>query len=129
SGTPSAAWKLVDPYGNVLFNTALSNNGGPLTLAATGTYSLLIEGGIADPGTGTYTFTAQFLGNVPPTLSGTPLPLGSTVNGALRTAGQQDRFIFHLGADAQLYFDSLTNDPNLQWSLTGPVGTAVSNRL
>src|SRR5207245_9288217 len=99
-----------------------------LTLTNTGTYALLVEGNIADTGTGTYTFTAQFQGNVPSTApSGTPLTLGSTVNGILTTAGQQDRYIFSLAANALLYFDALTNNAGLQWSLSGPAGPAVSN--
>jgi RHS repeat-associated protein len=128
SGTPSAAWKLVDPYGNVLFNAGLKTSEGPLTLLATGTYYLLIEGGIADTGTGTYSFNVEFQGNVPPIFSGTPLTLGSTVDGTLSTAGQQDHYIFTLAASAQLYFDSLTNNSNIRWSLSGPAGAAVSNR-
>ena len=128
SGAPDAAWKLIDPYGNVLFNAGLHTNEGPLTLAATGSYYLLVEGGITDTGTGTYSFNVQFQGNVPPIFSGTPLTLDSTVNGNLTTAGQQDHYIFTLAASAQLYFDSLTNNGNLRWSLSGPAGAAVSNR-
>ena len=90
---------------------------------------MLVEGAITDTVTGTYTFTAQFLGNVPPTPpSGTALVLGTTVNGTLTTAGQQDHYTFNLAADSNLYFDSLTNDANLRWSLSGPAGTVVSNR-
>jgi RHS repeat-associated protein len=127
SGLPNAAWRLIDPYGNVLFNARLSTSEGPLTLLATGSYYLLVEGGISDPGTGTYSFNVQFQGNVPPVFSGTPLTLGGTVNGNLTTAGQQDQYIFTLTANAQLYFDSLTNDGNIQWSLSGPIA-AVTNR-
>ena len=47
-------WRLIDPYGNVLFNTSLASDADPLTLAVSGTYTLLVEGGIADSGTGAY---------------------------------------------------------------------------
>ena len=41
---------------------------------------------------------------------------------------EQDRYTFSLAAPSLLYFDSLTNNANLRWSLTGPGGTPVSNR-
>src|SRR5262249_26995861 len=41
---------------------------------------------------------------------------------------QQDRYTFSLAAPALLDFDSLTNNSNLRWSLSGPPGTPVSNR-
>ena len=42
--------------------------------------------------------------------------------------GEQDRYTFTLAAPSLLYFDSLTNNANLRWSLSGPSGTPVSNR-
>ena len=42
--------------------------------------------------------------------------------------GEQDRYTFTLAAPSRLYFDSLTNNANLRWSLSGPAGTPVSNR-
>src|SRR5205814_1271647 len=75
------------------------------------------------------TIDAQFQGNVPPApLSGTPLTLGSTVNDTIAVAGQQVQYTFTLAAGALLYFDALTNDSNLSWSLAGPAGTAVNGR-
>ncbi|HEV3341679.1 MAG TPA: putative Ig domain-containing protein, partial [Pirellulales bacterium] len=132
SGTSfvNATWRLLDPYGNVLFQLALDTSSAKLNLIATGTYSLLIEGNIALTGTLPYTFTAQFNGNIPPAPpTGTSLTLGSTVSGNLTTAGQQDRYIFTLAANAQLYFDSLTNNVNIVWSLSGPAGAVVTNRF
>src|SRR5262249_12274532 len=38
------------------------------------------------------------------------------------------RYSFTLGSASLLYFDSLTNNGNLNWTLAGPAGTAVSNR-
>src|SRR5208337_2332230 len=80
-------------------------------------------------GTTSYSFNVEFQGNVPPPPPvGTPLTLGSTVNATLSTPGEQDPYTFTLSTAAQLYFDSLTNNSNFQWSLSGPGGTAVSNR-
>jgi RHS repeat-associated protein len=50
----NTVWRLIDPYGNVLFGTSISNDGGLLTLTATGTYTLLVEGYIGDTGTSKY---------------------------------------------------------------------------
>src|SRR5205085_8240892 len=61
-------------------------------------------------------------------VSGGPLSLGSTVTGNFGTPGQQDVYTFHLAANALLYFDAITNNSNLQWSLSGPPGAVVSNR-
>ena len=114
----------------MLFNSTFTTNDGPLTLSATGTYYLLVEGFIGDTGSGTYTIDAQFLGNTPP--HGAYPALRSLwvapVNGTIAAAGQLDHYVFTLATNAQLYFDSLTNNGNLQWSLNGPGGAAVTNR-
>src|SRR5207253_3020033 len=56
------------------------------------------------------------------------LALGNVVNAALAAPGQQDRYTLTLPAKALVYFDSLTNSDNLQWTLSGPAGDTVSNR-
>src|SRR5207253_695508 len=124
SGTTSNAWwRLIDPYGNVLFSTFLSNEVGRLTLKIGGTYTVLVEGFISDTGAGSYSF------NVVPVAEPTrPLTLGSLVNATLGAPGEKDGYTFTLSANTLLYFDSLTNSANIQWSLVGPAGTAVSNR-
>jgi hypothetical protein len=122
-GTGSDTWRLIDPYGNVLFSTSLSSDGGRLTLSTTGTYTVLVEGFIADTGTVSYSF------NVAPITDVTqPLTLGSTANGSLATPGQHDHYTFNLATNTQLYFDSLTDNANFRWFLTGPTGTTISNR-
>src|SRR5205085_7484547 len=46
-GSGSDFWRLIDPYGNVLFGTSLGTDGGRLTLSATGSYTVLVEGSVA----------------------------------------------------------------------------------
>jgi RHS repeat-associated protein len=130
NGPSNADWRLIDPYGNVLFEQNINVSPGTIALLASGTYTLLVEGYIGDTGTVGYSFTANFLGNTPPAPpSGTPLKVGATVNGTLAAAGQQDAYNFTLADDSLLYFDSLTDNNGISWSLTGPGGTAVSNRI
>jgi hypothetical protein len=58
-------------------------------------------------------------------LSADPLAV-ARVAGSIDSAGEVDRFTFHLDGAARVAFDSLTEDGNLRWSLQGPGGTLVS---
>ena len=126
-----ALWQLIDPYGNSMFNNLLGNffgNSPALevdspTLKQPGIYTLLIEGPILATSTGSYSFNVQ-----PVTITTTPLTLGSLVTGAIATAGEQDRYNLSLPSASKLYFDSQTNNGNLNWTLMGPAGAAVTSR-
>ena len=48
---------------------------------------------------------------------------GSTVNGNINGAGKREMYTFNLATTTQFYFDALTLDNQLSWSLTGPAGT------
>ncbi|MFN0054155.1 MAG: putative Ig domain-containing protein [Planctomycetales bacterium] len=133
SGANSAGWRLADPYGNILFsksfNSTTSSDVATMTLTQSGNYTLLLEGFVFDTGSGSYTFNVQPMGNSPPApFTGSALTLGATTSGNIAVAGQQDRYLFTLAERSLLYFDSLTNNSNLNWTLVGPAGTAVSNR-
>src|SRR5262249_54310991 len=129
AGAPGATWRFIDPYGNVLFNTPFADVAA-LTVSQPGTYTLLVEGGIADTGTGTYAFTVQPQGNVPPPSppASTPAAPGSVLSAPIAAPGEQARSRFPLPARSLLYFDALPVSPGLTWTLTGPAGTAVGNR-
>src|SRR5262249_38216210 len=124
TGMPNAFWRLLDPYGNQLFFNFFNADVDVQTLGASGSYTLLVEGAVADTAAGSYSLNV-----VPAPLgSATPLTLGAVASGAIATPGEQDRYAFTLAAPAQLVFDSLTNSASLNWTLTGPAGTAVSAR-
>ena len=53
-----------------------------------------------------------------------PLSFGETIESNLAETGYQ----FRLSDDGLFYFDSLTPNTNLNWSLTGADGTVVENR-
>jgi hypothetical protein len=127
----NSRWRLIDPYGNVLFNTSFnsttSSDVATTTLTQAGNYALLIEGSLRDTVSGTYTFNVVPQGNVPqPPPTGAALVLGTTVSNAISVAGEQDRYILTLAQASLLYFDALTNNGNLNWTLVGPAGTAVN---
>src|SRR4029077_6403787 len=77
-GTASGTWRLIDPYGNVVFKNFLGSDQGRMTLTASGTYTVLAEGSITNTGTGNYSFDVA-----PVTDTTQALTLGSTVNATL----------------------------------------------
>jgi hypothetical protein len=48
--------------------------------------------------------------------------------GAIDSPGEEDRYGFTLETDTQLVFDSLSQSPGINWTLSGPNGTVVSSR-
>src|SRR5262249_12997733 len=92
-------------------------------LASAGTYTLLVEGYSFNTSPVNYSFNVQKVTNTTAALT-----LGSQVNGAITHTGQQSSYTFSLSNPSQLYFDSLTNDFRLAWSLTGPRGAEVTAR-
>ncbi|PHR92220.1 MAG: hypothetical protein COA78_33630, partial [Blastopirellula sp.] len=122
-------WRLIDPFGNELFNLNFADID-TQTVPVTGTYTLLVEGDVSEGGDpDTYTINLQYMGNTPPpTISGTPLTLGTTTSGEIAVANELDQYEFTMGSQTLLYFDSLTSNFNLNWTLTGPSGTVVADR-
>ncbi|MCP5368563.1 MAG: LEPR-XLL domain-containing protein, partial [Hyphomicrobiales bacterium] len=129
----SAYWRLIDPTGRLVFSQENFSTLSTTTLETTGTYTLLLEGRVNDANPLDYEFVIADQGHVdPPVLTGTPLTLGTTMNGAIDVAGEEDDFVFTLDAGRRLYFDSLLQggnaNTNLSWSLVGPRGTEIGHR-
>ncbi|MCV2361698.1 S8 family serine peptidase [Paucibacter sp. TC2R-5] len=59
-------------------------------------------------------------------LAADPLSV-ARVTGSIDSAGEVDHFTFHLDSAARLSFDSLIENGNLHWNLSGPSGAIVSN--
>lgn len=55
-------------------------------------------------------------------------PVVPRIDGSLDVAGETDRYVFNVTENIRVVFDSLTNNGNFNWSLTGPRGTVVSSR-
>ena len=119
---PNTYLRLIDRHGNVPIVGSLASIYGPLVLPA-GSYTLLVEGYINDTGSGNYSF------NLTPVTDGTQaLTPGSLVSGAISSPGQRQLYTFSLASAGRFYFDSLTNNANLRWSLDGPTGNVVNSR-
>src|SRR5262249_43761303 len=92
-------------------------------LPFTGVYTLLIEGFVSNAAPSTYKFNVQKVDDTT-----AALVIGTTTNGAITQAGQKNSFTFSLGQAGRFVFDSLSNDSQLSWTLTGPRGVEVNNR-
>jgi hypothetical protein len=50
------------------------------------------------------------------------------INSTISAPGEVDQYNFTVASDIKVVFDSLTNDPNMNWSLSGPQGAVVNGR-
>jgi large repetitive protein len=127
AGGGDVYWRLLDPFGRAVFGPASMNSTGSdidvTTLAFDGTYTLFIEGRFYTTGTASYSFNVQ-----PVSDDTAALELNATTNGSIAHPGQRDFYTFTLDAAGRYYFDSLTNNGSLNWTLTGPRGAVVSSR-
>ena len=51
-----------------------------------------------------------------------------TVSGSIDVQGEVDQYGFTLTQNTQIVFDSMTNNSNMNWSLSGPNGAVVGNK-
>jgi large repetitive protein len=130
--TGNAYGRLIDPFGRIVFANNFFNNISDLLLPATERYTLLVEGFPSAVTTApvTHEFRLEKVGfTAPPVLEGLAYVVGTTVNGTISAPGEIDHYLFTLTEPANLYFDALNYGAGALWSLTGPRGTEVTNRL
>ena len=121
-GGPTPVWRLIDPYGNLVFGPSFMNaDVDVMTVGATGNYVLLVEGAITATTPATYQLNVQKVMD-----SVQPLVLSLRTSGIIATAGEQDLYTF-LGTTGQrLYFDGLDLDGSkVNVRLIGPSGTTA----
>lgn len=116
--------RIFDPKGGLIYGPqAFSSDVEVFTAAYDGDYVLALEGRIYNTNSSGYQFKLQRVVD-----SSAPLLLDSRVDGNLDHAGQRQAYTFTLAAPAPLLFDSLTDDNNFNWSLSGPRGSEVVGR-
>tara|TARA_E500000305_G_scaffold36763_3_gene28012 strand:+ start:86 stop:17857 length:17772 start_codon:yes stop_codon:yes gene_type:complete len=131
SGSGSAYWELIDPYGRSIFNTYMSSasaaDQSPGALLSTGTYSLLIKGATANQGDVDYSFEIVTLGSTTPTTpSGDLKSLGEVVQGDMQSNGEQDIYLFNISAGQTVLFDSLEAETSsMSVKLISPSGHEI----
>lgn len=121
----SAYWRLYDPEGQQVFSTrsfSASQDVPRLTAQKTGVYTLLLEGVVSNTADTSYTFTVEQVIDRTDTLT-----VGALITDRFDQPGQTHSYTFTLADDENLLFDAI-EPSNVQWSLTGPEGTVVSNR-
>ena len=92
-----------------MFNQRLDLDKDDVTVAHTGSYTLLLEGQIEEPDARSYVFQVMPTGNDPPEpFSGEALTLGAVTSGTIAGVGEVDDYTFTLVDRASLYFDSQT---------------------
>lgn len=121
-GGSSGTWRLLDPYGQVVFTKAHSSVD-TVMIVHDGIYTLLLEGLISEHVTRNYSFVVY-----PVNYGEHSLVIGAAIQGAIEVPGERDQYQFTLDERTWLYFDSLTNRSDLNWTLEGPTGTVVDAR-
>src|SRR5258708_1110228 len=118
---------VFDPLGRDLYGAIYAGSlpsFGVRTLALAGTYTVLVDADVYyDPDLSQVTFNV-----IPVVDKSATLTLGTAVTGSIDTPGQASNYTFTVASQTRAYFDSLTNDSNLVWTLTGPSGTLISSR-
>ncbi|WP_295529412.1 CARDB domain-containing protein, partial [uncultured Pseudacidovorax sp.] len=112
-----------DPYGNTVWGPQGIGDMGPTALTASGRYTLIVDSWPGSSADATYRFIPYRVQDATQALTG----IGQTVTGSIVSPGQKQRYTFSLAQDQRLFFDSLTRNGSIRWSLTGPKGVVASD--
>ncbi|RMG35700.1 MAG: LEPR-XLL domain-containing protein, partial [Gammaproteobacteria bacterium] len=124
-GNLTGRWKILNPYGTLTTRGDIDvrNDHQAVTLNATGTFYLMIEGDVNATDARTHSFRLLPLsGNT------SALTLGERVAASIGLPGETQSFTFDVGEKKRIYVDIQSpNNGNFHWVLSGPRGT-VSDR-
>jgi RHS repeat-associated protein len=110
-------WQLVDEGGIPVFTQAFTDLTN-VTVPVSGTYTLVIEGDIAEATqNGSYSFSVLKTGNGPAAPAAQPILFGTTVSGTIGQPGEIDRFSFQVQEGTIVYLDDLGTGTNIQGAL------------
>lgn len=131
NGSTSERWRVIDPFGNEVFDQRMDTDVNGVTMPFDGTYTLLLEGSLGQASTVDFTFEVDFVSNTPYTAPGSTVNLGDLVASNISVGGEVDYYNFTLATDTVLYFDTQTDISTIRWSLrpggAGTSGSIVSN--
>ncbi len=103
----NAYWRLVGPNSDIIFVRYLGSDSEVVTLAYTGTYTLMIEGYVWEGDAVDYRFQVLPQGNVPNLpYAGAPLALDAFVTGSLATATDVTNYVFTVNTPITVHFDA-----------------------
>ena len=113
-GPAGGHWRLLDASSSVVGSGSLADSATAIDLTSGGSYTLLIEGDIADTtATQDYTLTVDLL-SIATTQT---LALATTTSGSIATAGTVDEYTYAGTAGERLFLDVLSADAD-QFTLT-----------
>ncbi|MCP4966482.1 MAG: hypothetical protein GY926_14780, partial [bacterium] len=125
SGDLDGRWKILNPYGTLTTSGSIDvdTDHQSVTLNATGTFYLMIEGDVNDSDSRTHSFRL-----LPLSGNATALTLGERVEDELALPGETQTYTFTASEETKVYMDAQSpNNGNFRWILSGPRGT-VSDR-
>jgi len=91
-----------------------------------GVYTILVESQVSNSNATVDTYELNVLPVVDTT---TPLVIGQTTSGAITSFGQTESFTFDVPEFGSYYFDNFSLTSSVRWTLSGPAGNVVSNRV
>ncbi len=113
---------VIDPYNNTIVDISASSDGGPLTLTASGTYYVLVDG--ESSSSVTYQFRMIDTSTV-------PLSFGTTTTGTVTIATQADPYSFTGSAGEKVYLEAITDLGgeyySESWYLYGPNNAYITS--
>jgi RHS repeat-associated protein len=115
-----STWTLYGP-GNQIITNADSGVDKELSLAASGTYILALNGAASGPTN--YQFQA-----VATSTSPTSLTVGSTYSTSISVMGEQDTYTFTGSVGQRMFFDSLTGIDGIGVKIYSPTDAIIYNR-
>ncbi len=126
TAAPNLFWRLHDPAGDHVWTGYFSGSVNSNRLERTGTYTLQLEGQVADPGNGAFSFSTTTFSPVPPPgLSGPPFVLGQIVSNTLPTASTVHSYQLTLDNPTRIYLDYLLPLDGMSWAVTSSNGPVI----
>ncbi|WP_146512309.1 PKD domain-containing protein, partial [Thalassoglobus neptunius] len=114
TGNSSGRWRLVDPLGRTVFAEPTGTDAGRHTLIESGTYHILVEAAIDETTAADYGLLIQ-----PVVKTTQSLTLDQPVAATIASAGEQHVYEFAVRTRTNVYFDALSSNSDIAWSLIG----------